>query len=268
MRLDVLLGESRPVDVQGRVVVVIDVFRAATTVATALSNGARAVIPCETLDEVARLAATIGDRTARLGGERNMRAADGFHFGNSPGEYSAEAVAGRTILFSSTNGSRMLVASQQSRACFFAGFVNASATVEEVVAALPDASGLLMVCAGQDQGVALEDVVLAGRIVREVGRSIAGEQRTDCGTAGPDAVELGDAARIAMTVEEPYRSHIAALSQDAAHAQSLKASGFEADLDICLSLDIYDRAVRYQDRQLRLTGHRPDAGGGLVQGSV
>lgn len=260
MRLDVLLGESRPVDVQGRVVVVIDVFRAATTVATALSNGARAVIPCETLDEVARLAATIGDRAARLGGERNMRAADGFHFGNSPGEYSAEAVAGRTILFSSTNGSRMLVASQQARACFFAGFVNVSATVEEVVAALNDASGVLVVCAGQDQGVALEDVVLAGRIVRELSLSLTGERVAGPG-GGPDAIEMGDAARIAMTVEEPYRSHIGALSQDAAHAQSLRASGFEADLDICLSLDLYDRAVRYQDRQLRLAEPRPAAGG-------
>ena len=114
MRLDVFFGVqrscSRP-NVQGRLVAVIDVLRASTTIAIALANGARAVIP---LRELRRgdhpLARASSAREVRLAGERKMLPIPGFDFGNSPGEFTREAVEGKTILLTTTNGTGALLA--------------------------------------------------------------------------------------------------------------------------------------------------------------
>ena len=122
MRLDVRLGEAfcTPTEVLGRIVVVIDVLRAATTVATALANGARGVHPFATVEETARRAAEMDRETVRLAGERHMVRIPGFDFGNSPLEFTRAAIGDRTLLFTTTNGTPALVATHGARACFFA----------------------------------------------------------------------------------------------------------------------------------------------------
>ena len=122
MRIDVLLGEGHvaPADVAGRVVIVVDVLRAATTVAMAIMNGARAVIPFEHVDEVAVRAKQFERADVRLAGERKMQRIAGFDLGNSPQEYTRELVEGRTILFSTTNGTTALIGSQGARTFFIA----------------------------------------------------------------------------------------------------------------------------------------------------
>ena len=98
MRIDVLLGDAlpTPAEVAGKVVVVIDVLRAATTVATALANGARAVIPFDSVDEPSVFAKQYERNEIRLAGERKMLRIPGFDLGNSPAEYTTQAVKGRT----------------------------------------------------------------------------------------------------------------------------------------------------------------------------
>lgn len=122
MRIDVLLGEApvAPADVADRVVVVIDVLRAATTTAVALANGAVAVMPFESVHAATAHAQQMDATDVRLGGERRMQRLPGFDFGNSPLEYSAEQVEGRTIVFTTTNGTQSLNASRGARACLFA----------------------------------------------------------------------------------------------------------------------------------------------------
>ncbi|AMW05066.1 2-phosphosulfolactate phosphatase [Gemmatimonas phototrophica] len=243
MRIDVLLGEApvAPADVADRVVVVIDVLRAATTVATALANGARAVIPFETIEETVMRAKAYARGEVQLAGERRMVRPESFDLGNSPLEYTAEAVSGRTILYSTTNGTAALTSAQGARSCFFAAFVNAAATVAAVREALNDGADVTVVCAGHERHLALEDVVCAGRLVRGIA-----EGRHD--------VVRGDGARVAEAVERPFVGGIASVAFEAAHARSLAANGFEADVQACLSLDRFDVAVRYHDRQLQLAG--------------
>lgn len=100
MRIDVLLGDALPasVDVAGKMVVVIDVLRAATTVATALANGARAVIPFDSVDEPVVFAKQYERAEIRLAGERRMQRIPGFDLGNSPLEHTEPNVRRRTIL--------------------------------------------------------------------------------------------------------------------------------------------------------------------------
>ena len=94
MRVDVVFGGAAlmPSDVSGRVVAVIDVLRASTSIATALNNGAKAVIPLESSDEVVTRSKALERSDVRLAGERRMLAIPGFDLGNSPREFTRAAV--------------------------------------------------------------------------------------------------------------------------------------------------------------------------------
>jgi len=244
VRIDVLLGEA-PVaaaDVADRVVIVIDVLRAATTAAMALQNGARALLPFETVEAAAQAAKAMDPSTVRLGGERHMVRIPGFDFGNSPLEYTSERVSGRTIVFTTTNGTLALAATHRARTCLFASFVNAGATIDAACAAVTsEATSMTIVCAGADRHLALEDAVCAGRLARGIASQF------------PDVV-LGDGARVAEMIERPYRENLAALAHDAAHARALSEAGFADDVSCCLTIDSAPVAVAYRERQLRAVG--------------
>ncbi len=240
MRIEVLLGEApvASIDVADRVVVVVDVLRAATSVATALAHGARAVIPFETADETVTRAKAYARGEVKMAGERRMVKIAGFDLGNSPAEYTVNAVDGRVILYSTTNGTVALAATHGARACFFAAFVNVAATVDAVRRSLAPGGDVLLVCSGHERRVALEDVVCAGRMVRLLAAAVT-------------PVRCGDGARLAEMAERPYADSVSALAVDAAHAIALEESGYGDDVRACLVLDQFDRAVRYHDRQLR-----------------
>src|SRR5262245_9024917 len=95
-------------DLHDGVAVVIDVLRASTTIVQALAAGALAVIPCSEVDEAERLAARFRPGTALLGGERKGVRIAGFDLGNSPGEYTPAVLRGKTLIFTTTNGTRAL----------------------------------------------------------------------------------------------------------------------------------------------------------------
>src|ERR1041384_44323 len=111
-------------DVAGRFVAVIDVLRASTSIATALGNGARAIIPLESSEDVVTRAKTLERDDVRLAGERRMRAIPGFDFGNSPREFTREAVEGKTILMTTTNGTPVIMNTQAARDVIIASYVN------------------------------------------------------------------------------------------------------------------------------------------------
>lgn len=240
MRIDVLLGDAlpTPAEVAGKVVVVIDVLRAATTVATAIANGARAVIPFDSVDEPSVFAKQYERKEIRLAGERRMQRIPGFDLGNSPSEYTAATVQGRTILYSTTNGTVALLATTGARFCFFGAFVNCAATIAAVRATTKGDGDVLIVCAGHERRTALEDVVCAGRMARGIAR-------------GRTSVVWGDGARSAALIERRFISDMERLAAEATHARSLTASGFGADVQACLTIDSQPLVVSYHERQLR-----------------
>jgi len=249
VRIDVLLGESptAPADVADRVVVVIDVLRAATTVAVALSNGASVVCPFASVDDTRRVAASM-IVPALTAGEREMVRIPGFDLGNSPAEYSRAVVEGRMILFTTTNGTAALIATREARVSFLAAFVNVEATVTAVMETLlaeRGLAGVLLVCSGTDRQVTLEDVVCAGRLARRL-RETAGQTSM--------SLSLSDSARVAVLAEAPYAHSLEALRRDAMHARSLEAAGFGGDVQRCFSVDTTPVAVRFGDGALRPIG--------------
>ncbi|MBX6332064.1 MAG: 2-phosphosulfolactate phosphatase, partial [Gemmatimonadaceae bacterium] len=110
MRIDVLFGPATvtPALVTGRVVVVVDVGRASPTIAAALANGAKKVVPVESADAAIMRAKQFDRSEVRLAGERKMLPIPGFDFGNSPREMTREAVEGKTVLITTTNGTAVL----------------------------------------------------------------------------------------------------------------------------------------------------------------
>jgi len=154
---------TSPAELSDSAVVVIDVLRATTTIAEALANGARRVIPCLEVDEARRRAAELPVGEVLLGGERDGQRIDGFDLGNSPCEYTRDAVAGRTIVFTTTNGTKALESCRKARRVLLGAFVNRTA----VAAALDDEDVIELLCAGTNGQITREDVLFAGALAAQ-----------------------------------------------------------------------------------------------------
>ena len=243
MRIDVFFGINQvtPADTQGRVVAVIDVLRASTCIAVALANGARTVIPFDTPDQVVERSKSFERSQVRLAGERKMVAVPGFDFGNSPLEFTPEAVEGKTVLMTTTNGTGSLMAVQGARDVVVASYVNLEAVLSMFRAAARGGTDISIICAGRDRQFALEDAACAGRYVRGVTKRLAN-------------VRLNDAAHACTMIDAKYRDNIRRLFDDSSHGQALAEAGFAEDLAVCAKVDAYPVVPLYADRQITRLG--------------
>lgn len=243
MRIDVLYGVQQltPQDVQGRVVAVIDVLRASTTIAVALANGARAVIPFESSEAAITRSKQLERGAWLLAGERRMLRMEGFDLGNSPAEYTAEAVEGKTVLLATTNGTRALLAVQGARDVVVASYVNLAGVSSMLRAALRGGADISIICAGQERQFSLEDAACAGRYVGNISKRLSD-------------VELNDAALAATLIDRKYGDNLMRLFNTAAHGRALAAAGFGADLAASAAVDSFPVIPIYQDRQITKLG--------------
>jgi 2-phosphosulfolactate phosphatase len=243
VRLDVFFGAQQltPADVQGRVVLVIDVLRASTTVAVALANGAKAIVPFESSDEVLLRAKQFEREDVLLAGERKMRAIPGFDLGNSPREYTRDIVEGKTVLFTTTNGTVALVGLNGARDVVVASYVNFTAVSAMIRAAARGAADVTIVCAGRDRQFALEDAACAGRYARAVTKRLAN-------------VRLNDAAHACCLIDKRYGDGLDRLFEDSEHGRALAEAGFAEDLVVCGALDAQPVIPIFQDRQITMLG--------------
>ena len=243
MRLDVFFGSQHlsPADMQGRVVLVIDVLRASTSIAVALAHGARAVIPFDSSDEVIARAKQFDRAEVRLAGERKMRAIPGFDLGNSPREFTRVSVAGKTVLMTTTNGTVALGPVQGARDVIVASYVNFSPVSALLRAAARGATDVAMICAGRDRYFALEDAACAGRYARAVTKRLPN-------------VRMNDAAQACVLIDKRYGDALDRLFADSEHGRALSDAGFAEDLAVCATVDAYPVIPIYHDRQITKLG--------------
>ncbi|MFO0895901.1 MAG: 2-phosphosulfolactate phosphatase [Pirellulales bacterium] len=175
-----LVDES---ELAGKTVVVIDVLRATTTITYALAAGAAQVIPCLEIEDARRTAAEFPRDQVLLGGERGGVRIEGFDLGNSPEEYSPEIVRGKSIVFTTTNGTRAMMRCRQAKRVLIGAVVNLSAVAD----AVRDEENVHLVCAGTEGQVSCEDTLLAGVLVAKPRRGISG-------LAVNDAAQLAEGA--------------------------------------------------------------------------
>ncbi len=203
-------------------IVVIDVLRASTSIATALQNGAKEIIPVSNVESVVKISGSLfGDVTLRAG-ERNGKMIEGFNLGNSPAEYKEENVKGKSIIFMTTNGSVAMVKGRHAKNLVVAGFVNLSA----VVSFLKDLDGDFMImCAGKENDFCIEDAVCAGKIINKFEH----ESQQD--------LVLNDAAVAAVTLDKILGKNILKMLKTSLHGKYLSEIGFEKDLELCAGID-------------------------------
>ena len=243
MRLDVFFtpNQVKPIETAGRLVVIVDVLRASTTVATALGNGARTVIPVEGADEVISRSREFARSKILLAGEQKMYPIAGFDIGNSPQAFTPAVVEGKTILITTTNGTKTLMGVQNARDIVIASYVNFSAVLVMMKLAASSNTDIAIICAGEEGSFTLEDAACAGRYVRAIPKKA-------------DSVVANDAAAASVLIEKRYGDNIAKVFKESSHGQELEAAGFGDDLTAAAEVDSYSVVPIYQDRQITKLG--------------
>lgn len=242
MTLDVVftpLGLA-PGDVAGRTVLVVDVLRATTTICAALHNGARAVVVAADIEDATRLAHTLDKRDVLLAGERNCVRIPGFQLGNSPDEMTRDQVGEKTLVMTTTNGTRALLATAGAREVIVASAVNLSAAGAVAASALERDGSLLILCAGRDHGFGMDDAYLAGRLVV----AALGGRRTRKG--------LNDAALVAVDLVRRYGDATARVLALSHAGRDLVALGLGKDVLDAAEVDTHPVVPRYHDRRIDL----------------
>lgn len=242
MRVDVLFTPAglNISELQGRTVFVIDILRATTTMCAALSHGAKAVIPVASTEEALRLAQTIGSTDVLLAGEQNCQKIPGFHLGNSPLEMTESTIRGKTIIVSTSNGTRALLACQGAGAVYPAAAANLTAATERAREALQADNHLLVVCAGRDGAFSLDDAYCAGRLIA----ALLGDRKPRRG--------LNDAGIACLDLVRRYGNEWERPLAYSRAGRELIALGFRDDLRDAARLDAYPVLPHFHERRVTL----------------
>ncbi|HEX7078432.1 MAG TPA: 2-phosphosulfolactate phosphatase [Candidatus Eisenbacteria bacterium] len=222
-RIDVYFtpSEAERASLEGRQIVVVDVLRTCTSIATALRNGAAKVIPVETVEEAKRLAGTLDPKSRLLCGEREGKKMSGFDLGNSPSEYGRDRVEGATLVFASTNASPLMAGQLNGREQRLLSYVNLGVVAGAV---WRDGADVAILCAGRKGGFALDDAACAGALARRLADH-------------DSAIELNDAAETARAYDRAHGHDPVAILRLSAHGRYLAELGFGDDLAICAAVD-------------------------------
>ncbi len=212
----------------GHTAVVFDVLRASTTAAQALRAGAECLVPFADISEMRSFKDNLPENIASrciLAGERGGLAEPGFDLGNSPGEFTAEAVAGKIVLFSTTNGTDALSRAAEADPLFFGSLVNIS-----MLAKLLDARGrreneeLALVCSGTELSCSLEDMLAAGMLL-------------DALDVRNGEWELDDGAQAVLAVAAEWQGRVGECIMKAVGGRNVSALGLKDDIEFAASPD-------------------------------
>ena len=220
-------------DLDNCVVVIIDVFRATSTIAAALYNGATRVIPVDSVRGAIDIGTEMGCITA---GERDGKIAEGLQYGNSPLEYPGEFIKDKTLVLTTTNGTKLLhMALQKGASEVITGsFPNLSAVCAHLISS---GKNVLLGCSAWKDRVNMEDTIFAGAVVAKI----------------KDAFEINcDSSQIALTLYNNSKNDMYAFmkAHDASHYHRLTNFGLEKDIRHCLTPDLANVLPEYVNGKL------------------
>jgi len=221
---------SSPQRYADQTTVVIDVLRATTSIVYALASGARQVIPCLRVAEARQLATKHGSGVV-LGGERDGRRIDGFDLGNSPTEYTPEAVQGKTVIFTTTNGTKAMQHCRLANRVLIGAFVNFSAVCDR----LTQEQHVEILCAGTRGAITREDVLLAGAFAHELRQGRAGGQ-----SLLDDQAAIAAESWVRVQADFAAGTPLAESLRDSSGARNLIEIGLERDIEIASQIDRFD----------------------------
>lgn len=200
---------------ENSVVVVIDIFRASSSICYGIANGAKAIIPVSSIEECL----SYQESGFLLAAERNGRVVEGFEIGNSPFSYSEEKVKGQSIVLTTTNGTRALKESLAADDIIVASFLNLSAVSIWLEKQSKD---IVLLCAGWKNEFSLEDTLFAGSLVEKL---------------NSDVFSLNDSAIAAEDLYKIAKNDLSGYLKKSSHSQRLKELNIEKDIAFCLQID-------------------------------
>jgi 2-phosphosulfolactate phosphatase len=220
-------------DISSSIVVIIDVLRATSTIATAMHNGAKNIIPVDSVAECIRIGKQIAGITA---GERDGQVAEGLEHGNSPFEYPKEFISGKTLVLTTTNGTKLLhmALDRGAKSIITGSFPNLSAVCNYVI---KQKQNVILGCAAWKDRINMEDTLFAGAVIHRVKEHFS----INC-----------DSSKLAESLYLEAQEDIFGFMQEkqASHYLRLMGFGLEKDIRYCLTEDIANILCLYKDGKL------------------
>jgi len=223
-------------DLTRKTVIVLDILRATTNIVSALANGCKEIIPTITVEEALDSAKKFSPSTVLLGGERKRLRIEGFDLGNSPWEYSQDFVQDKTIVFTTTNGTKAIRKANSASWVLIGSFLNASAVADHSLSLGKD---IVILCSGTVSRFSLEDSVAAGYIINYLAQKEKG-------------LDLDD---LSIALKELYLSYANRLSEALSISQNGKALvelGKSEDIQAAVQLNTCSVVPFFQDDKIKL----------------
>jgi len=221
----------------------IDILRASSTICSALDAGARCVIPSEQIEQAFELRDQLDLGDVVLGGERQGVLIEGFDLGNTPTDYTPERIGGKTVVFTTTNGTRALHRCRQSDGVLVGCFLNLDAIVRILsLSEMP----IHFVCAGTNGIVTAEDCLFAGAVVD-------GLIEINSGSI------IDDASRLCRVMYRDATSNegLHQAMRDSQGGRNLIALGLDADVEYCSRRSVQDLVPIWQVASNQIEASRP-----------
>ena len=206
----------------GKTVVVIDILRATTTITFAIANGATYIQPVLTPEQA--FAIRQKQPNVLVGGERHGKSVNGFNLGNSPFEYQRSVVFGKSVIITTTNGTRTIHACVSAKQVFIGSFLNLGA-----LSRVLDQTNnhVTFVCSGREGQFCTEDTLFAGACINILCQS-------------ENEVCLTDSAKTSQLLFQVYHQRVFESIRDSDHGRYLASIGLGSDLEFCSRVDLVD----------------------------
>ena len=220
-------------DITHTTVVIIDVLRATSTIANALYNGAKAVIPVDSVAECIRIGKQIEGITA---GERDGHIAEGLQHGNSPSEYPRSFIANKTLVLTTTNGTKLLHMALANNApnIITGSFPNLDAVCDYI---LTQNKPIMLGCAAWKDRLNIEDMLFAGAVISKVKKHF----NTSCDTSIIAEMLYNKAKKDLFEFMK---------TNHASHYERLHNFGVDEDMKFCLTPNLSPVVPIYNEGKL------------------
>jgi 2-phosphosulfolactate phosphatase len=235
VKIDVafLPSEISQQDISDSVCIVLDIFRATTSMVTAFANGCESIIPVESIENAYDAAQQ--EKEVLFAGERKSIKIEGFDFGNSPFDFSPDKVCKQTIIMTTTNGTIAVKAAQKAYRTLIGAFINAEAVSRQ---AKKFGKDILIVCAGTEGAFSLEDTLCAGYLVELLAN-------------GRDA-EFTDAAKGVLLMYTAVQQNLCAAAMKSRNGQRLVELNRVNEIEYCVRQNIVDIVPKYRSQRIEL----------------
>lgn len=216
----------------GHIAIVVDIFRATTTMCAALNNGAKAIIPVASIEEAEAYKA----KGYLVGAERNVKRCDFADFGNSPFDYTTDKVEGKEVVFTTTNGTQAINIAENAEQLLIGAFSNISYVAEYCLQQQKD---IIILCSGWNNRFNIEDTLYGGALAERL--------------INKGYTAASDAATVALAMWDKAKLDLRGYINKSEHIKRLEANNLQDSVDYCLTEDTVNIVPIYSKESKRIT---------------